>query len=481
MLHRLPVLGGFGTEAEVAADVKTALQIQDILPFWVDRLTAISFRPLTRIDLRRAFMIAAIQKPEVVSGYRQLGYDQETAQILADFTEKLRDRAIIKLLPVRMWRGEDIDRATARQMLLDDDFPAEPVDKALETAEKLQSNNSNVKLYERQKITKAQAIAGLSAHGITAANYNKWLDDAEKSFDDHKAAKEYRDGLISKADATAEMTAAGLKAATVTDLLDKADKFLDNKAGQRCGNFLVDRFILGEFDGGQLRQELLGIGLQSQIADRIVRVAECELAAKGRQPSTAQLCQFLEQGSITQQEFNRRLITLGYSGDDAAGILLICTSKLTAKQQREAEKMAKQQAAEQKKQQNRMTKQFKQFDTAADKRRKNLKTAKAAELRRERNIAAAADRLAKAEDKSLAVALIDIRAAVSSVRVDFLFTIDEAIQAVTLATAKLNDKPGGGFDDRLQAVAAHMAGQTDDDKARQLIDSASRNGETNES
>ena len=37
------------------AELDMLLRAQDVMPFWRDRLTAIAYRPLTRVDVRRMY------------------------------------------------------------------------------------------------------------------------------------------------------------------------------------------------------------------------------------------------------------------------------------------------------------------------------------------------------------------------------------------------------------------------------------------
>ena len=77
-------------------DIKTALKQQDVAPFWVDRQIAVSFHPLTRVDVRRAFRIGKINRPQVVRAYNELGYSDANAEILASFAESLVDNHWLK-------------------------------------------------------------------------------------------------------------------------------------------------------------------------------------------------------------------------------------------------------------------------------------------------------------------------------------------------------------------------------------------------
>jgi hypothetical protein len=64
-------------------NVYLALSENDILPFWRDRLIAISYSPLGKIDARRAFQFGSIDFNGLISAYRDQGYDEEKATIVA--------------------------------------------------------------------------------------------------------------------------------------------------------------------------------------------------------------------------------------------------------------------------------------------------------------------------------------------------------------------------------------------------------------
>lgn len=92
MLHRLSRLPAGDTRAVDVDIVRAALVQQDIAPYWVDKFIAISYRPLTRIDARRAYEIGAIGPDALVETYQNLGYSPDNARILLEFNRlnKLR-------------------------------------------------------------------------------------------------------------------------------------------------------------------------------------------------------------------------------------------------------------------------------------------------------------------------------------------------------------------------------------------------------
>ena len=70
--------------------VKEAIQVNDLTPYWVDRVMATSYSSLTRIDAQRAFFIEAINEDQLFDAYMDLGYDSDNAQVLVDFTKELK-------------------------------------------------------------------------------------------------------------------------------------------------------------------------------------------------------------------------------------------------------------------------------------------------------------------------------------------------------------------------------------------------------
>lgn len=89
------------------------LRAQDVMPFWRDKLTAIAYRPLTRVDVRRMYKQGVLNEKEVFESYQDQGYDDENAERMAEFTvrqtlaslSKFTSSDIIKAFTNRMISG----------------------------------------------------------------------------------------------------------------------------------------------------------------------------------------------------------------------------------------------------------------------------------------------------------------------------------------------------------------------------------------
>ena len=57
----------------------------DIMPFWRHKLLQMSYRPLTRVDVRRMYALGVLSEGEIEKAYRDVGYAPENAQRLRDF------------------------------------------------------------------------------------------------------------------------------------------------------------------------------------------------------------------------------------------------------------------------------------------------------------------------------------------------------------------------------------------------------------
>lgn len=68
------------------SDLDSLFKAVDIAPYWRSKLLAISYSPYTRIDIRRMYRTGVVDRAEVKKTYLALGYDDEHAENLTEFT-----------------------------------------------------------------------------------------------------------------------------------------------------------------------------------------------------------------------------------------------------------------------------------------------------------------------------------------------------------------------------------------------------------
>lgn len=66
--------------------MKLLLRAADVMPFWRDKLIDISYRPLTRVDVRRMYGLGVLDREDVYNSYLDVGYSPDNAERMTDFT-----------------------------------------------------------------------------------------------------------------------------------------------------------------------------------------------------------------------------------------------------------------------------------------------------------------------------------------------------------------------------------------------------------
>jgi hypothetical protein len=98
MLHR---------EVIDETELKALMKALDIVPAWRDNLIDISYRVLSRVDVRRMYGLDVLKEDGVLKAYRDLGYNDQDAQSMTEFTIKYveeADRELAKTEILRAYR-----------------------------------------------------------------------------------------------------------------------------------------------------------------------------------------------------------------------------------------------------------------------------------------------------------------------------------------------------------------------------------------
>jgi len=161
----------------------------ELPPYWRDKLTQIAYQPYTRVDIRRMYDMGVVDEAELTKAYTDIGYDDEHAEKMKEFTKRY---------------VEDADRDLTKTEIL----------KGYRNA--LLSRNDTVSLLTDIRYTEAQA------------NYYIELEDFREIQDIQSAAiaaikTKYTSALIDRADAQRQLDALNLPAAQVSLWLERWD------------------------------------------------------------------------------------------------------------------------------------------------------------------------------------------------------------------------------------------------------------------
>lgn len=133
--HRLRKSGQFGTEQQFYDKIKAALIQQDILPDWIDAYLQVSFKPLTRVDSKRAYQIGVLDEAGLKASFTDQGYDDTNADTMVEFTKKQVSLTALNSPVVKRYAAGDINRQELEDRLNSQGLPEQAVEQALERAD----------------------------------------------------------------------------------------------------------------------------------------------------------------------------------------------------------------------------------------------------------------------------------------------------------------------------------------------------------
>jgi len=258
------------------------LRIKDIPSYWREKLVNISFEPYTRVDVRRMYKIGVLDMDGVMRSYKDLGYDDEKASKLTDFTiqyslEEPKTIAESKIKESYM-RGKinakdtfemvkdlgyDVESATFIISLWDDD----------KNEEELNTDINNIKLdYLYTDMSEQELTEKVNRLGLPSTSNESIIRDILNS-------KRSMMQLPTKSDATRWFNA----------------KIIDEST---------------------YRKLLTQLGYASTYVERYIEDTKTSASEEFRVPTKAEILTFYEKKIIDVDEWINYMFALGYSDVD---------------------------------------------------------------------------------------------------------------------------------------------------------------------
>lgn len=262
-------------------DHRDLLRQDDLSPHLRDRLTAISYRPLTRVDVRRVYQSGIWGEPQYARGWA-VGPDGRRTPIGP--AEKEMREAYLDLGYV-----EDDATALAYEASLRSD-----VRKKKGTASRV-----------AKKACEAHQLGALSRAG------------AIKAMEDVGYRREEAEAEIAYCELDGQVQEAKLVL----------------RAVRRA-------YLQGELTDPQVSEHLARAGILPERTAQVLRRWRLERAGQSREATASQLCQWLAAGLVTPAQMLARLQALGYSSSDALRILTQCQTGVREQSAKEAAKAA---------------------------------------------------------------------------------------------------------------------------------------------
>lgn len=231
MLHR-----GVISKTELDALFKAV----DIAPFWRDKLLKISYSPYTRIDIRRMYRTGVVDRKVVKETYLALGYDDEHAENLTEFT--VRDaigteKDLSKADILAVYQRKIIPRREAKELI-----------------ESLQYSPEEAEMY------------------LQRADFDSFAKDKTKKVS--WVRKNYLAGLITDGEARSRLAKLNLRGAEVTELFRDWDVEKEGKMTELTFKQLQVLFIQKIIDEKVFKAELKNKGYSDTYIGWLLKLTE---------------------------------------------------------------------------------------------------------------------------------------------------------------------------------------------------------------
>lgn len=218
MFHRIPEF----TED----DLRTLLRRQDVLQEYHDNIIKIAYTPFTRVDIRRMYNVGVLDRAGVKRAYLDIGYDEQKAELITDFTVKLQassDRELTKSDILTAYKKGTVDDATTRELLGELDYDEDEIEFLLANAD---------------------AGTASASRDLTVSNYRQL----------------YQLGIQSKAEVTEALARLGFDAQEIELQYKLWDVETPPKVTQPSRTDLKNFYKLGIIDEKTWHQEMTNLG-----------------------------------------------------------------------------------------------------------------------------------------------------------------------------------------------------------------------------
>lgn len=251
-------------------DIKDALSQQDILPFWQDYYLASQFNPLTRVDVRRAYELGALDIDQVESAYREAGYSDENAEVLTKYTQQLLFDKWKRSPLIRKLSKFEVTPDEARQEFFFYNVPK-----------------------DQQTILIEYALTLARANTRTACT--------------KQVKTKLATGEITKAEATADMIRLGHDPEFAVEAVDGWLCAVTSKPKQAQAGQLCKWFTLGLINGVNFVERLRTLGWSMKDATALVSECQARIDASNQKAADKALKDQLKAAEKAQKEAQKKI------------------------------------------------------------------------------------------------------------------------------------------------------------------------------
>lgn len=277
-------------------ELETLLRALDYMPFWREPLINMAYNPLTRVDTRRMYGLGVLNRNEVKRAYKDLGYNDENAERLTEFTIRYEDnngqpqaeefRALTRTTYERAYDNGVMSREEAKDAIKDLGYHSDDAELLLDIIDfnnKLNSKpekpSDSVKraikitldAYRRKSLNRKETLDMLQDYGYSAKDARSELDfidyEVQVKLKDNiltKAKAQYLEGLIERHELVTILSKSDFVGSEIGSILRELDVIRDFKDNKPSKTELLAMFKKGIIEDKKFLEELSNLGYNDQ-------------------------------------------------------------------------------------------------------------------------------------------------------------------------------------------------------------------------
>lgn len=274
-------------------DLRLLLRALDVMPFWRDQLIQLSYRPLTRVDVRRMYRLGVLNREQVYESYLDLGYSPENAERMTEFTiryeapeEDVGDTDVRKLtrgvIQMAFRRGV-ISKDEAVQRMVEIGYMEEDARLIMD----VQEYEVSVELAPDRRRRILERLQKLVIKGYTRR-------------------------VIPRENAIDSLMQAGMSQSEAEAELEFAEQEIVEKLKQHVVDYVMDVYVNYTISHVEVVQLLNSAGFEADETQELIKEMNLLRAQRRRKPTFSQLKNFYRYGIINYETFLQELRGLGY-------------------------------------------------------------------------------------------------------------------------------------------------------------------------
>jgi len=319
-------------------DMDLLLRTKDVMPFWREKITAVAYRPYSRVDVRRMYVAGVLTEKDVKQSYLDLGYDDNKASKMTEFTISYnsgREKELSKSDLLGAFTSNLISQDDCKKELMDLGYSNDNAEILIKRAffskfkAKKELTLSNLrKLYFAGVYDDTELLNHLAVLRIGTAEISDIMElweiekKSAKKLADGTSEKDlskadilgaYADNIIDKKECALALVKLGYDDQEAAILIKRIDISKRKKIKELAIGNIKKLYIIGLYTKEQASEALKELGQTFESINDLIALWDMEKDIKISKLAESKLMQLLQHKIITPKQWENEMIMSDYS------------------------------------------------------------------------------------------------------------------------------------------------------------------------